>query len=109
MLRPGSAVRIRRPGLVLGLGALALLNMAAAVLERILQRRMIAVEPIDVSKTGMMLLNNAVALLPATAPVAASHTIVVSSNDPVSRYSPAGARRGRGRVWWEGGGACGVE
>ena len=49
-----------------GLGFM-LLNMAAAVLERILQRRMIAVEPIDVSKTGMMLLNNAVALLPATA------------------------------------------
>ena len=49
-----------------GLGFMVL-NMAAAVLERILQRKMIAVEPIDVSKTGMMLLNNAVALLPATA------------------------------------------
>ena len=39
-------------------------NMVSAVLERLLQRRMIAVQPIDVSKTGMMLLNNAVALVP---------------------------------------------
>jgi len=39
-------------------------NMTSAVLERLLQRKMIAVEPIDVSKTGMMLLNNAVALIP---------------------------------------------
>ena len=45
-----------------GLGFM-LLNMAAAVLERILQRRMIAVEPIDVSKTGMMLLNNACVIM----------------------------------------------
>jgi len=41
-----------------------LLNMLSAVLERLLQRKMIAVEPIDVSKGGMMLLNNAVSLLP---------------------------------------------
>ena len=34
------------------------------MVERVLQRRMIAVAPIDVSKTGMMLLNNAVALVP---------------------------------------------
>jgi hypothetical protein len=40
------------------------LNMLSAILERILQRKMIAVEPIDVSKSGMMLLNNAVSLLP---------------------------------------------
>ena len=39
-------------------------NMIAAVLERLLQRKMIAVQPIDVSKTGMMLLNNACALVP---------------------------------------------
>lgn len=39
-------------------------NMVFSVLERILQRKMIAVEPIDVSKTGMMLLNNSVALVP---------------------------------------------
>jgi hypothetical protein len=37
------------------------------VVERVLQRRMIAVSPIDVSKTGMMLLNNAVALVPVRA------------------------------------------
>ena len=39
-------------------------NMVSAVLERLLQRKMIAVQPIDVSKTGMMLLNNACALVP---------------------------------------------
>jgi len=39
-------------------------NMISAVLERLLQRKMIAVQPIDVSKTGMMLLNNACALVP---------------------------------------------
>jgi drug/metabolite transporter (DMT)-like permease len=39
-------------------------NMMSAVLERLLQRKMIAVQPIDVSKTGMMLLNNAVSLIP---------------------------------------------
>jgi len=35
-------------------------NMVAAVIERVLQRRMIAVEPIDVSKSGMMMLNNGI-------------------------------------------------
>jgi len=40
-----------------------LLNMVASVLERIIQRKLIAITPIDVSKTGMMLLNNAVSLL----------------------------------------------
>ena len=39
-------------------------NMISSVVERVLQRKMIAVSPIDVSKTGMMLLNNAVALVP---------------------------------------------
>ena len=37
-------------------------NMISSVVERVLQRKMIAVSPIDVSKTGMMLLNNAVSL-----------------------------------------------
>ena len=44
--------------------AYMMLNMVSAVLERLLQRKMIAVEPIDVSKGGMMLLNNAFALVP---------------------------------------------
>jgi len=44
--------------------AYMLLNMVSAVLERLLQRKMIAVEPIDVSKGGMMLLNNAASLVP---------------------------------------------
>lgn len=47
--------------------AYMLANMLFSVLERLLQRRMIAVEPIDVSKTGMMLLNNAIALAPMAA------------------------------------------
>ena len=47
--------------------ALMILNMVTAILERMLQRKMIAVEPIDVSKTGMMLINNSVALLPTAA------------------------------------------
>jgi len=46
-------------------------NMIASVVERVLQRKMIAVDPIDVSKTGMMLLNNSVALLPMTVLLAA--------------------------------------
>jgi len=40
-----------------------LLNMIAAVLERLVQRKLIAINPIDVSKTGMMLINNAASLL----------------------------------------------
>jgi solute carrier family 35 protein len=40
--------------------ALMILNMVVAILERLMQRRMIAVKPIDVSKTGMLLLNNSV-------------------------------------------------
>lgn len=40
-----------------------LVNMIAAVIERVLQRRMIAVEPIDVSKSGMMILNNGLGAL----------------------------------------------
>mmetsp|Transcript_55719 Transcript_55719/g.153285 ORF Transcript_55719/g.153285 Transcript_55719/m.153285 type:complete len:226 (-) Transcript_55719:456-1133(-) len=37
--------------------------MIAAVLERLVQRKLIAINPIDVSKTGMMLINNAASLL----------------------------------------------
>jgi len=50
----------------LGMGCM-LINMTAAILERMLQRKMIAVDPIDVSKTGMMLLNNSVSMLPMSA------------------------------------------
>ena len=45
-------------------------NMMSSIVERILQRKMIAVAPIDVSKTGMMLLNNAFALVLALATLA---------------------------------------
>ena len=46
------------------------INLFAAVLERLVQRKLIALEPIDVSKQGMMLLNNgigAILLLPIMA------------------------------------------
>ena len=46
----------------IGMGYM-LLNMVASVLERIIQRKLIAITPIDVSKTGMMLINNAVSLV----------------------------------------------
>lgn len=45
-------------------------NLFAAVAERVVQRKLIALDPIDVSKQGMMLLNNgvgAVLLVPLTA------------------------------------------
>jgi len=41
-------------------------NMVFALFERLYQRKMIAVEPIDVSKTGMLLLNNGLAVLPTS-------------------------------------------
>mmetsp|Transcript_21976 Transcript_21976/g.44891 ORF Transcript_21976/g.44891 Transcript_21976/m.44891 type:complete len:363 (-) Transcript_21976:136-1224(-) len=56
-------------GSTLGLGLL-LLNMAVASLERLLQRRLLAVEVVDVSKPAMMLLNNAIGFM-LTAVVAA--------------------------------------
>jgi drug/metabolite transporter (DMT)-like permease len=40
--------------------------MVIAMFERLYQRKMIAVEPIDVSKTGMLLLNNGISILPTT-------------------------------------------
>ena len=44
-----------------------LLNMIAAVLERLVQRKLIAINPIDVSKTGMMLINNVIRCAPVDA------------------------------------------
>ena len=47
------------------MGLLAIcLNMAFAVLERLMQRHLMAQAPVDISKPGMMLLNNACGLLP---------------------------------------------
>ena len=47
------------------LGLLAIcLNMAFAVLERLMQRHLMAQSPVDINKPGMMLLNNACGLLP---------------------------------------------
>jgi len=56
-------------GSPLGL-TLLLLNMAVASLERLLQRRLLAVDVVDVSKPGMMLLNNGIGFV-LTAVVAA--------------------------------------
>jgi len=47
----------------IGLAAICL-NMAFAVLERLMQRHLMAQEPVDISKPGMMLLNNLFGLLP---------------------------------------------
>jgi len=44
-----------------------LLNLVVALFERLFQRRLIAIEPVDVSKTGMLFLNNAGAILPVSA------------------------------------------
>ena len=46
---------------------LMILNLIVALFERLFQRRLIAIEPVDVSKTGMLLLNNAGAILPVSA------------------------------------------
>ena len=43
---------------------LILLNMTLAVLERLLQRHLLSNDPVDMSKSAMMLLNNAVGILP---------------------------------------------
>jgi len=40
------------------------LNLTFAVLERLLQRHLLSQEPVDMSKPGMMLLNNAIGLVP---------------------------------------------
>jgi len=46
---------------------LMLLNLVIAMLERLYQRKLIAIEPVDISKTGMLLINNAGAFLPVSA------------------------------------------
>lgn len=43
---------------------LMLINLVVAMFERLFQRKLIAVEPVDISKTGMLLLNNVGAILP---------------------------------------------
>ena len=48
-----------------GVGLLAIVcNMVFAVLERLLQRHLMAQDPVDISKPGMMLLNNSCGLAP---------------------------------------------
>jgi drug/metabolite transporter (DMT)-like permease len=48
---------------VLGI-VLLVVNMIFAMSDRLVQRRFLGVKPLDISKTGMMLLNNSVGLLP---------------------------------------------
>ena len=59
---------LKQQGLVeLAIGiALCTLNLLFAMFERLYQRRMIALQPVDISKTGMLLLNNFGAVLPVT-------------------------------------------
>jgi len=40
------------------------LNLIFAVLERLLQRHLLSQDPVDISKPGMMLLNNGIGLVP---------------------------------------------
>eukprot|EP00326_Haptolina_ericina_P000095 CAMPEP_0181217344 /NCGR_PEP_ID=MMETSP1096-20121128/27099_1 /TAXON_ID=156174 ORGANISM="Chrysochromulina ericina, Strain CCMP281" /NCGR_SAMPLE_ID=MMETSP1096 /ASSEMBLY_ACC=CAM_ASM_000453 /LENGTH=366 /DNA_ID=CAMNT_0023309465 /DNA_START=48 /DNA_END=1148 /DNA_ORIENTATION=- len=49
----------------IGLAAICL-NMAFAVLERLMQRHLMAQAPVDISKPGMMLLNNLFGLIPCS-------------------------------------------
>jgi len=56
------------------IGLLAIcFNMAFAVLERLMQRYLMAQAPVDISKPGMMLLNNACGLLPCGVLMIAYH------------------------------------
>ena len=56
------------------IGLLAIcLNMVFAVLERLMQRHLMAQAPVDISKPGMMLLNNACGLLPCGVLMLAYH------------------------------------
>jgi len=41
-------------------------NMILAIVERLYQRKMLSIVPVDVSKMGMVLLNNSVSLIPLT-------------------------------------------
>ena len=45
---------------------LSVLNLIFAMCERLFQRKLIAVQPVDISKTGMLLLNNIGAVLPVS-------------------------------------------
>jgi len=51
--------------LLLGIG-LMLLNLSFAVADRVCMRKLVGVDPVDLSKTAMLLLNNSVAILPVS-------------------------------------------
>ena len=53
-----------------------LLNMIAAVVERLMQRKLIVLEPVDLSKTAMLLLNNAFAIIPVALAVPLAPTSI---------------------------------
>ena len=54
------------------------------LLERLYQRRLIAIEPVDLSKTSMLLLNNVGAILPVSALLLIPGTL--HETDIVSQY-----------------------
>ena len=64
-----------------------MLNMIAAIVERLLQRKLIALEPVDLSKTAMLLLNNAFALIP----VAIAVPLAPTSNNGRPEYREYGS------------------
>ena len=45
---------------------LMLINLVVAMFEKLYQRKLISIEPVDISKTGMLLLNNLGAILPVS-------------------------------------------
>ena len=73
------------------IGLLAIcLNMAFAVLERLMQRHLMAQSPVDISKPGMMLLNNACGLIPCT-------ILMLCYHEP-ARWSEVGSQMTGGGV-----------
>ena len=61
---------------------LSCVNLLIAMFERLFQRRLIAVKPVNISKTGMLLLNNIVAVLPVTLLLGVHDKIGMHSEPP---------------------------
>ena len=72
----GVALYVRNDVAFSPFGMLCMLfNMVVGVAERLMQRKLLAVEPIDVNKPGLMFINNAVSLLPMCIVLSLSHEI----------------------------------
>jgi drug/metabolite transporter (DMT)-like permease len=64
---PVEHVKQEKDGANLPLGVvLMFINLLFAIFERMFQRKLLALKPVDVSKTGMMLINNVVSLPPVS-------------------------------------------